>query len=101
MSWLTVGAMRNGSSGTVHTGRSLTAANSAWMASSSEGTHRLATTPRTCAWLASSSETHTSLSWRTPAGERPLPERTRSTGAPRFAAIRALYASSVGPATSV
>ena len=69
--------------------------------STEPGAHRLATTATTWAWLACISVTTTSATWAITAGLRCPPLTTSTTGAPRFAAMRALYASSVGPATSV
>ncbi len=112
----TVGATRNASSGMAHTG---TCGARAWsdagtaagiaavMASSCSGSARFTTTPSRAACAVTSSGTARSAIWRISSGLRPpvssarRPVSTRSTGAPRFAAMRALKDSSVGLPTSV
>ena len=117
------GAMRNLSSGSAHTGTvrpvgvgaaSTTRRTDATTSSRASGSARLTMTANTSArsWsssgMVSAAICPTSCAVR--ATERPRvspcpccarPPRTRSTGAPRFAAMRALYASSAGLPTSV
>ena len=110
----TFGAVSNGSSGIAQTGiGSLlsrlwadAALSAATISSSLSGWARFATTPTTWACAASSSCMARPKTWRSSSALRlPLssdcPPSTSRTGAPRFAAMRALYESSVGLPTSV
>ena len=95
-----VGANSSESSGIAQTG---TCPQAMWdrIASSSVAAARLTTHATTCAWFAAISVCAISATSRIWSGVRFRPLTTSTVGAPRLAAIRALYASSVGPATSV
>src|SRR4051812_15308092 len=95
-----VGAVSNGDSGSAYTdmSRSVTPAVTA---ASSPGSTRLATTATTSHPATRIAVTPTSAAARTSVAARSWPETTHTTGRPRFAAMRALSASSRAAPASV